>query len=158
MKALLLISALVLAQPQASPSVAGKWLWQGPAGWQRIVLDLRVQGTRITGVVRMGPGRIEPKSPSDYWEFFLDPADFKILTGKIEGNTISFEHDATKALPNSMGLARGASGIRQETSRFVYRGTIQGNRIEMTREMVANKVDPWVVGNHKVGFVVERVP
>jgi hypothetical protein len=164
MKALLLISALVLAQPQASPSIDGKWLWQGPAGWQRIVLDLKGQGTRLTGVVRMGPGGVEPKSAKDYWEYFFDPTDFKIENGKIEGNTIYFEHEAQKILPvgnlltRPFGMPPAAPGTANAvTSRFIYRGRIEGSRIVLTREAASRPDDPWVIGNHKVQIFLERM-
>lgn len=108
----------------------------------------------------MGPGRIEPKSPADYWEFFVDPVDFKILAGKVEGNTISFEHEAGKSIPATGGLAAniGPAGlVRPLPSKSVYRGTIEGNRIVMTRETVSQDSDPWVLGKHKVQFILERV-
>jgi hypothetical protein len=165
MKALLLISVLMLAQSQASPSIAGKWLWQGQAGWQRIVLDLKVQGTRLTGVVRMGAGGGEPKSSKDYWEYFFDPTDFKILNGKIEGSAIYFEQEARKFSPGATvmiptplpipNLARG--NPYAVTSKFIYRGRIEENRMVLTRETVSQAEDPWVIGNHKIEFSLERM-
>ena len=157
MKALLLISALILGQPQASPAIAGKWLWQGSTGWQRIVLDLKLQGTVLTGVLRMGPGGGQPRSPEEFWEFFFDPADFKIINGKVEGNTVYFEHDAEKAIPGSPSGFRGAPPPRKQSSRFVYRGTIMENRIVLTRETSSQTSDPWVLGTHKVEFALERM-
>jgi hypothetical protein len=177
MKALILISALLLTQSQeAPPAIAGKWLWQGPAGWQRIVLDLKVQGSKLTGVVRMGPGGVEPKSPEEYWEFFFDATDFKISNGKIEGNTIYFEHEATKTLPGislsipsgtTAGIARvvgaGAAASfntnqpRSVPSKFIYRGVLDAQRITLTRETVSREGDPWVLGRHAVEFSLERM-
>jgi len=179
MKALLLISALIVAQTQsqAPPAIAGKWLWQGAAGWQRIVLDLKVQGAKLTGVVRMGPGSVEPKSPDEFWEFFFDATDFKISNGKIEGNAIYFEHEASKWLPGgtapaipsgtSAGLARVLSQTMPASinanqpisvpSKFIYRGAVQGQRITLTRETVSREGDPWVLGRHAVEFSLERM-
>jgi hypothetical protein len=142
MKALLLSGALLMALPQTS--VTGKWFWQGQAGWQRIALDLRADGSRLRGVLRMGPGGSEPATPKDFWEYFFDPADFEILNGRINGNTVSFEQE-----------------VRSGTvpSRFLYTGLVEGERIAFTREVVpnTNPKGPVIRGTHRVQFTVQRV-
>lgn len=141
MKALLLSGALLLfAAPQTA--ITGKWFWQGQAGWQRITLDLRADGSRLRGVLRMGPGGAEPATPKDFWEYFFDPADFEILNGRITGNTVSFEQE----------IRNGES-----PSRFLYTGVVEGERIAFTREVVPNPKGPAIRGTHRVQFTVQRV-
>jgi hypothetical protein len=140
MKALLLSGMLLLAAPQTS--VTGKWSWQGQSGWQRITLDLRADGSRLRGTLRMGPGGSEPATPKDFWEYFFDPADFEILNGRINGNTVSFEQE----------VRSGAA-----PSKFLYTGLVEGERIAFTRELVPNPKGPVIRGTHKVQFTVQRV-
>jgi len=141
MKALLLAGALLFAAPQAS--VTGRWLWQGQAGWQRITLDLKADGTRLRGVLRMGPGGSEPATPADFWEYFFDPADFEIVNGRINGSVISFEQE-----------------VRESSTRFLYTGTVEGDRIAFTREVIQPQTEKKTtgLGAHNVQFTAHRVP
>ncbi len=168
MRYLVLVSILILAQPQTQQRLEGKWMWQGVGGWQRLVLDLKVQGSILTGTLWMGPGGAEPKSPNDYWEYFFDPTAFKIANGKVQGNTISFEHEAQKTIPTVIGrpfvLPAGARGVaavqgapKPSPGKFIYRGVFNGDKIVLTRETVARDGDPWVVGKHKVEISLEPV-
>src|SRR5678816_4308005 len=89
MKILMLIGVLSLAQSQPATNVAGTWEWEGAAGWQRIILTLKSDGSILAGVIRMGPGSHEPEKPSDFWEYFFDPVDFKISNGTV---SVSYTH------------------------------------------------------------------
>ena len=91
MKALALITTLAIVQAQAPANVTGTWEWHGSAGWQRIEMTLKADGTKLTGLLRMGPGANEPASSSEFWQYFFDPVDFKISNGRVEGNQIGFE-------------------------------------------------------------------
>jgi hypothetical protein len=154
MKILVLIAVLGMAQAQPSANVTGTWEWQGPAGWQRIILTLKSDGSNVTGVIRMGPGSHEPAVPADFWEYFFDPVDFKISNGTVSGNLINFEHTAARA-PATTQSAVVFAPLRPNARpvpdrRFVYKGIVQGNEIAMTREVVSDPKDTWSIGTHKV--------
>ena len=140
MKTLVFLGALLIVAPQTS--ITGRWQWQGPAGWQRITLDIKADGARLRGILRMGPGGSEPATPAGFWEYFFDPTDFEVLNGKVSGNTISFEQE-----------------VRTEPSstRFLYTGIVEGERIAFTREVLPNPKGPVMLGAHKLQFIVERV-
>jgi hypothetical protein len=161
MKILVLIAVLAMAQAQPSANVAGTWEWQGSAGWQRIILTLKSEGSNLTGVIRMGPGSHEPKVPGDFWEFFFDPVDFGISNGAVSGNLINFEHTAARPPATSqsaLAFAPLKPNARPVADRkFVYKGIVQGNEIVMTREVVSDPRDTWSIGAHKVEFVLKRV-
>lgn len=164
MKLLILVGVLSLAQKQPPTNVTGTWEWQGAAGWQRIILMLKSDGSGLTGVIRMGPGSHEPETTADYWEFFFDPVDFKISNGSVSGNLISFEHTAVRPTgPARSAFFPSAGGSNFNParpsldSRFVYKGVVQANEIVMTREVVDDKKGPWSSGAHKVEFVLKRV-
>jgi hypothetical protein len=160
-KALLVLAVLGLAQSQPPANVTGTWEWEGTAGWQRITLTLKPEGSSLTGVIRMGPGSREPTTPADLWEYFFDPVDFKISSGTISGNSISFEHIANKPSVSAQGVPvtslRGIANNRVTVEpKFVYKGVVQADPIVMTREIVSDKRDPWALGVHKVEFVLRR--
>jgi hypothetical protein len=155
MNLLILIGVLSLAQSRQPANVTGTWEWQGAAGWQRIILMLKSEGSGLTGTVRMGPGAHEPETPAEYWEFFFDPVDFKISNGTVSGNLISFEHAAAR--PPSLTPTLFLRGARPAASKFVYKGVVQADEIVITRESVMNQKDPWSLGVHKVEFVLKRV-
>lgn len=151
MKGLSLVALLVLTQAQRPANVTGTWLWQGSAGWQRIELSLKSDGSKLTGVMTMGPGSHEPASSAGFWEYFFDPLDFRISNGSITGTSISFEQSAYQL---------STSGARPTQIRFIYTGVVNGDRIHMTREIVAGeseKKNLWQLGSHKVNFVLEKV-
>jgi hypothetical protein len=54
-------------------------------------------------------------------------------------------------------LAIGPNSARVVISKFAYRGTVEGDRIVLTREMTSAADDPWVLGSHKVEFSLERM-
>ena len=163
MKAWVLIAVLGLAQAQPLANVSGTWEWQGTAGWQRIILTLKSDGSTLTGVVRMGPGSHEPATSADFWEYFFDPVDFRISNGTVSGNAIGFEHTVIKAPVSTQpvlvfsptNVVPNARSI--EDVKFVYKGVVQADTIVMTREVVSGKKDPWSLGVHKVEFVLKRV-
>ena len=165
MKILMLIGVLSLAQSQPATNVAGTWEWEGAAGWQRIILTLKSDGSTLAGVIRMGPGSHEPEKPSDFWEYFFDPVDFKISNGTVSGDRISFEHSFVRApvTPQSSAPVFGPSrpptrpADTKADPKFVYRGVVQAEQIVMTRELVSDQKDPWTLGVHKVEFVLRRV-
>jgi hypothetical protein len=119
-------------------------------------MNLKAEGTRLTGVVRMGPGAREPVTPADFWEYFFDPVDFKIANGKVVGNQIDFEQVVVRPEGAPQGSGRGATRSSFE-SRFIYRGVLQGDQIVMTREVVPNNKDTLSLGNHRVEFMLQRV-
>jgi hypothetical protein len=164
MKLLVLIGVLSLAQSQPATNVTGTWEWEGAAGWQRIILTLKSDGSNLTGVIRMGPGSHEPESPSDFWEYFFDPVDFKISNGTVSGNRINFEHSYARApVTIQPALAFGARPATRSAAdtkadpKFVYRGLVQANEIVMTRELINDQKDAWALGVHRVEFVLRRV-
>jgi len=162
MKILMLIGLLTLTKSQSAANVTGTWEWEGTAGWQRIILTLKSDGSSLSGVIRMGPGSHEPQTPADFWEYFFDPVDFKISNGTVSGNSISFEHGYLRApatiqsMPVFGAAQRPDAGMKA-TTKFIYRGLVQANEIVMTRELVADQKDPWLLGAHKVEFVLRRV-
>lgn len=151
MKVLILLMALSVVQAQSAVNVTGKWQWRGSSGWQRIELNLKSAGSTLTGTMRIGPGVDEPEYPEEFWEYFFDPVDFKISEGTISGDRISFEQVVTR-----FSGARGRGGP-SFTTRFLYKGVIAGDIIDMTREVVPDKKDPWSLGNQRVEFVLKRV-
>jgi len=161
MKVWMLVAALSLAPSPQAINLTGTWEWQGPAGWQRILLTLKEENSRLSGVIRMGPGSEEPAKPADFWEYFFDPVDFRISNGTVSGNTITFEQIVwrrSQSLRTSIWSVGppSASGPVSETT-FVYRGVVQFDQIVMTREVRSDKKDPWSLGVHKVQFVLKRV-
>jgi hypothetical protein len=156
MKVFALLAALVLAQARPPVDVTGVWQWQGSAGWQRLEMTLKADGSRVSGAVRMGPGSREPQSPSEFWEYFFDAADFRISNGRIAGNTITFEHSASRGT-NAPAGGFGAQSTRTSPVRFTYRGIIQGDQIQMTRQVEFDDKDPWALGSHRVEFLLQRV-
>ena len=164
MKILILIGVLSLAQSQPATNVAGTWEWEGAAGWQRIILTLKSDGSSLAGVIRMGPGSHEPEKPSDFWEYFFDPVDFKISNGTVSGDRISFEHSFVRVPATTQTLAVfGPSrpptrpADTKAEPKFVYRGVVHADQIVMTRELVSDQKDAWTLGVHKVEFVLRRV-
>jgi hypothetical protein len=159
MRVLALFVTLSLVQVQAPPNVTGIWEWKGSAGWQRIEMTFKTDGSKLTGVIRMGPGGSEPASPADFWQYFFDPVDFKIFNGKVDGNQIHFEQNILRfGVPPQQGRGGFQSAVRQTfENRFLYHGVVQGDQIVMTREMVAVKKDPASLGHHKVSFILSRV-
>jgi hypothetical protein len=163
-KALVLTAVLTLAQAHPPANVSGTWEWQGTAGWQRIILTLKSDGSLLTGVLRMGPGTHEPATPADFWEYFFDPVDFRISNGTVSGNEIGFEHAVLKAPVSTQGglvfsgpTNVAPSGRSIADTKFVYKGVVQADTLVMTREVVSDKKDPWSLGAHKVEFVLKRV-
>ena len=160
-RAFFLVAVLGLAQSQRPANVTGTWEWQGAAGWQRIILTLRSDGSGLTGVLRMGPGSHEPATPADLWEYFFDPVDFRISNGTVSGNVIRFEHAAARPLGvTPLVFARGGSRPNTRAgadNKFVYKGVVQADEILITREAVSDKNDPWSLGVHKVEFILKRV-
>src|SRR5262252_3965132 len=160
MKAWVLAAFLGLAQGPPSVNVSGTWEWQGTAGWQRIILTLRSDGSALTGVIRMGPGSHEPATPADFWEYFFDPVDFKISNGTVSGNVVGFEHavikaPSTQAVPVFFGPPNVAPNSRAiSDTKVVYKGVVQADTIVMTREVVSDRKDAWSLGAHKVEFIL----
>jgi hypothetical protein len=152
MKLWILIAAMSLAQSRSDEAVTGRWQWRGTYGWQRIEMNLKGEGTRLTGTIRMGPGAEEPKSTEDLWEYFFDPVDFKISDGTVAGNRISFEQDVTRTASGRQPFR----GVSQPT-RYLYKGVVEGDQIVMAREVVPDKKDPWSQGNQRIEFVLQRV-
>jgi hypothetical protein len=165
MRIVILLAVLALPQAQRSAGVTGKWQWRGTAGWQRIELNLEANGPTLTGILRMGPGTDQPVPPDGYWEYFFDPVEFKIAKGTVEGNSISFEQVVQRPVPAPVvragGLSTiiigGATGGRTSSIRFIYKGTLEGDRIQVVREIAPSKDDPWTLGTHKVKFVLQRI-
>jgi len=151
MKLLSLLIVVSLAQAQFAVNVTGRWQWRGVAGWQRIELNLKSEGSRVSGTMRIGPGGDEPATPEDFWEYFFDAVDFKISDGTISGNQIRFEQSVGR-----LSGRRSAPGPAA-TTRYLYKGTVEGDEIAMTREVVPDKKDPWSLGNQRIEFVVKRV-
>jgi len=150
MKILVLITVLGLVQAQRTENVTETWEWQGAAGWQRIPLTLKSEGSSLTGVIRMGPGSTEPEKPADFWEYFFDPVDFRISNGTVSGNRINFEHSVARPPASTPGRAT-------VDHKFVYKGVVQADEIVITREIVSVRKDAWSLGAHKVEFVLRRV-
>ena len=158
-----LISLLLIVSStsQAQTGISGRWAWKGEAGWQRLVFDFNAQGNRLTGRISMGPSSnpaSDIKSSADFWEFFFDPVVFQISNGKINGNTITFEQQITEApkltgggIPMTVTMQGLSSG------KFVYTGTLSGDRIQFTREFSAAREDVSALGKHKIEFAVQRV-
>ena len=121
-------------------------------------MTLKADGTKLTGLIRMGPGGTEPASPAEFWQYFFDPVDFKISNGRVQGNQIAFEQLVLRpaGLPQQ-GRGSFQTPPRTYENRFIYVGVVQGDQILMTREMVPDKKDSWSLGKHKVQFVLQRV-
>jgi len=77
MKRLMLGMMIVLVRTQRPAVVTGTWRWEGSAGWQRNQLNLRAEGSRLTGVIQMGP-QSEEADRSGFWACFFDPVGFEI--------------------------------------------------------------------------------
>jgi len=158
MKILALVGMLAFVQAQSPANITGTWQWRGAAGWQRIELNLKADGTKLTGVLRMGPGSQEPATPADFWEYFFDPVDFKITNGKVEGNQIGFEQSVVRPAGSAQAFGGPVTSFRPAfETRFLYKGVVQGDQIVMTREIAADKRDPLSLGGHKVEFILQRV-
>lgn len=118
---------------QEVDSVSGRWEWHGKWGWQRLVVDLGSEGGRGYGTIVMGPGTTRATSEQQFWEYFFEPARFKISKLDVEGQTVRFEHTV-----NNGQVVR-------------YRGTIEGDHMFVTREL--ERSDSIQV----VEFTLERV-
>ena len=151
MKVLMLIAALSLAQASSPVNVTGKWQWRGVAGWQRIEMNLKSEGARLTGTIRIGPGTDAPPTPEEFWEYFFDPVDFRISDGTVSGNQIRFEQSVNRAAGTQ---GRGAAPV---VTRYLYTGLVEANQIFMTREAVPDKKDLWSLGNQRIEFLLQRV-
>ena len=152
-----LVALLYLPQIQSQANVAGTWQWRGSAGWQRIEMNFEVDGSRLSGIVRMGPGSGEPATPDDFWEYFFDAVDFRIEGGAITGNEIRFDHQTVRLrFPAILAGLQSAGSV--ESLRFTYKGIIvEGDQILMTREIVPGKNGTATLGTHKVEFILKRV-
>jgi hypothetical protein len=106
----------VFGQERSDASVAGRWEWHGTGGWQRLLLDIERDGTKVSGTVSMGPAETDAALRSEFWQYFFEPAVFEIEEGRIEGNEIEFEH-----------FVNGGEILR-------YWGTIEGDSMILTRE------------------------
>lgn len=146
--------ALFSARFEAQSSIAGRWVWIGERGWQRITLDLTVSGNRLSGTIVMGPG--SSSTNAEDWEYFFEPASYAITSGIITGNTISFD----QVLPPLIAASRGAPSAQQTANRSApilkYSGQIQNDSIIMTRESPARPNDAFSLGSHKFRFVLQR--
>jgi hypothetical protein len=109
---------------------------------------LTANGNKLTGSIILGPGS-KASSAAD-WEYFFEPAVFPITNGIISGNRLTFE----QILPSQIPVGRGRT--KPVPERLTYSGEIQGNSIVITREAPARVNDPFVLGNHRVRFVVYR--
>jgi hypothetical protein len=116
MRVVFLIVALALGASAAD--IAGKWevVFLGPEGHRpktvsRIILDLKADGTELTGMVHAGN-----------W-----PGDAPISDGKIEGDRISFTAVGHSPWWSSRAGAR-ASGY----PRLKFTGTIRGGELQLT--------------------------
>jgi hypothetical protein len=157
MRVPILIALLAFTQAGRPANVTGTWQWRGPAGWQRLELDLRAEGQKLTGTIRMGPGPEEPVSTDGLWQYFFDPVEFKITNGTIAGNSLSFQQVIQKAAPVATSPAT-PFGVNRSTTletRLIYKGVVAGDRIQMSREWIGN--DPWTLGNHRVEFELRRI-
>lgn len=145
MAALYLFLFLFLALAAGAPaqaSLSGKWYWRGAAGWQRITLDLRPDGKKLSGTIVMGPGDVRNAGADQYWELFFQPASFPILNGKIDGSKISFEQ----------AVFRG-DGAEE---RLKYAGTLDGDRLVLGRQSERRPDDRFVLGDHEFQFTATR--
>lgn len=114
-KKLLFLTALVLVVAMGlwAADITGKWTYeqQGRNGnTQTISLDLKADGSTLTGTVTGGMGRRGGGAP--------EPA--QISDGKIDGNTVTFK------------LVREFNGNQFVTS---YKGTVEGDtmKLDVTR-------------------------
>src|SRR5688572_2831763 len=94
--ALIVMLLLVVQSVGTTPTKAtieGVWLWKGPGGWQRITLELKTAGSRLTGTLMMGPGSAGAPDNKPGWEHFFEPSVFPVLRGSVTGNTVTFDQD-----------------------------------------------------------------
>jgi hypothetical protein len=140
--ALAILAPVRFAAQDSTPRIAGRWQWEGPAGWQRITLDLEVDGTgkRLSGRIRLGPGSVEPVAPDRYWEYFFEPLVSGISEGRVDGARISFEQE----------IEGGAGGDEGEV--LVYSGAVDGDLLHLTRSYDGT------LRSHRAEFTLERVP
>ncbi|HZI51864.1 MAG TPA: hypothetical protein VFE29_08565 [Terriglobia bacterium] len=145
---------LFSSQFEAQDTVSGKWVWAGNRGWQRITLDLKASGNRLSGSISLGPG--SKASNADDWEYFFEPAVFPITSGVIAGNNITFEQAASRTASQARGIPPGPGGREGGRDTVKYYGQIQGNSIALTRDEPARLSDPFSLGTRRFRFVVHR--
>jgi hypothetical protein len=152
---LLMLAAAKSADSGVERGPEGKWIWRGPAGWQRLMLDLRIEGKSIVGSVVMGPGVNSERvtAREDFWELYFDPAVFPIINGRTDGRTLSFEHTVIfDGLSDPRPIA-----VRVDHERFRYTGTVQDDVMTLTREYTASPANRWTYGTHRVEISLTRM-
>jgi len=113
-----ILAAAALAAPASDISGTWKVRYAGPPGTApktvgSIVLDLKVSGDEVTGMVRIGA-----------W-----PGDAAIADGKIEGDRIKFTATGTRS---------STSGIPA----CAFEGKVQGNEMLVTMTVINNPGGP----------------
>jgi hypothetical protein len=131
--------------------VAGRWEWQGEAGWQRLALDLRENRGKLTGSIVMGPGPGSSAERENFWEYFFNPAEFEITRGSVQGNVISFEQPVLTHLEYS-----AASTVWNKPMNFKYTGRLEGDRLVLTRELHQKWPHPLNSRNQSFEIVFNR--
>lgn len=113
---LLTLAAAVLAGAQTR-AVDGTWKAtfttprdQWPKTVSEVILDLKADGSTLTGIAHMGN-----------W-----PGDMPLMNGKIEGDRISFLVVGTLGW-SAFGPGINASGL----PRIAFTGTIRGSKIQL---------------------------
>ena len=156
---------LALTTIRAQSSIIGKWRWHATGGAQEIILDFKVNGSRVTGTITMIQASLQKSSEGGFFldadtpfddlrAIFFPPVTFPIVDGQLSANTVTFSQESHTL---TQGFQFGAAARQPRVEKLFYRGEIDGDRIRFTRSYRATPGNPWIVGAHRVSFVVERV-
>lgn len=108
-------------------TIAGKWETEapGPRGIDKIVMDFKVDGTKLTGTVLrssppgQGPVTLEGKVDKTRVEFTVKSPDGSRtikFTGELKGDTIEFTREVTGA-GGGNGIFGGETGPKNVTAK-----------------------------------------
>ena len=92
--------------------IPGQPLDRMPKMFGEVLLDLKAEGTKLTGTARMGDG----------W-----PGSAPIQDGKIEGNRFSFAWTGTVA-------SSGGVPITSRYPRLTFTGTVDGDQMKLSMD------------------------
>jgi hypothetical protein len=145
---------LVCPGTNAQQDISGRWQWLGNTTGQTLVLDLKANGRQLSGSVIMGKQvlRMEPFQGSRARKHVVEDVRFAIRSGKIDGNSISFEHDN-----GNLGTVKYVGVIRSSEITLMREIHMRLNWNPLLYSSSNPNVPEFVMKRHKVEFTVHRV-
>jgi hypothetical protein len=159
--ALIMLLALTpQSQAQSASAINGEWRWHATGGGQEIVLEFKVNDSKLTGTITLIQSSLKLSANGSYFldsdtpfddlrALFFPPVSFPIVDGHVEGSTVTFIQTSH--------LGTSGRGQVSKTEKLFYTGHVDGDRIHFRRTYKQTPDYPWIVGEHSVSFDAERV-